>query len=130
MIPAKVDQQPQAPAMKTSLGKKIIDRLSEFTETLERGEHATEKFTCRKVVLDLEPTPYDPKLVQKTRAILGASQAIFAKFLGVSVDTVQAWERGDNNPSDIARRFMDEIRHSPKHWRTRFSQVVRRKVEA
>ncbi len=116
--------------MSSSIGKKIVERLTEFTEALERGEPISKQFTCRKVVLELEPTPYDPKLVKKTRAILGASQAIFAKFLGVSVDTVQAWERGDNVPSDIACRFMDEIRQSPKHWRTRFSQVVRRKVEA
>jgi putative transcriptional regulator len=81
-------------------------------------------------VLKLEPAPYDPALVKKTRAILHASQGIFAKFIGVSVDTVQAWESGVNSPSDMACRFMDEIRHDPRYWQDRFLQLVSQKAGA
>jgi putative transcriptional regulator len=116
--------------MKPSIGKIIGDRLNEFADALEAGENISAKFTCRKVVLKLEPAPYDPALVKKTRAILRASQGIFAKFLGVSVDTVQSWESGVNDPSDIACRFMDEIRHDPRYWRKRFGELVSQKVEA
>ncbi len=116
--------------MKPTIGKTVVQRLTEFADALESGENISAKFTCRQVVLNLEPQPYDPVLVKKTRAILRASQAIFAKFLGVSVDTVQSWETDINHPSDMAARFMDEIRHNPVYWRKRFAECVSQKVEA
>ena len=45
-------------------GKRIIEGLREFTEALERNEPIAERFTCRTVVLDLLPMPYDPKAVK------------------------------------------------------------------
>jgi putative transcriptional regulator len=115
--------------MKTSLGETIGERLNEFADALERGEDLSVRFTCRKVVFNLVPQPYAPPLVKKTRAILRASQGIFAQFLGVSVDTVQSWEAGVNTPSDMARRFMDEIRHDPKYWRRRLMDSLSQRVE-
>jgi putative transcriptional regulator len=114
--------------MKKSLGQTIADRLNEFADTLASGEEVCAKFTCRKVVLKLEPKAYSPALVKKTRAVLSVSQGIFAQFIGVSVDTVQSWESGVNSPSDMACRFMDEIRTSPKFWRKRLRDLVEQKV--
>ncbi|MBI1904374.1 MAG: transcriptional regulator [Planctomycetia bacterium] len=108
----------------SKMGRTIIERLTEFTEALESRDDLSARFTCRKVALNLEPTRYNSKLVKQTRRILGASQAIFARFLGVSVDAVQAWEQGDHAPSQLAARFMDEIRHNPNYWRQRFSEVA------
>jgi putative transcriptional regulator len=113
--------------MKTSFGQSVVEGLTELAETLEKGSALSEKFTCSRVVLELEPTPYDPALVRATRRLLGASQAVFAQFLGVSVKTVQAWERGTNTPSDMACRFLDEIRHAPAYWRGRLKAVIVRK---
>ncbi len=110
--------------MSTSFGESIIQGLTELTETLERGEAISERYTCKRVMLDLDPTAYDGELVRKTRAILGASQAVFAKFLGVSVRTVQSWEQDKTVPRDMACRFMDEIRRDPKYWRARFIGTV------
>ena len=115
--------------MKRSLGKIVADRLNEFAEALESGKPLSAKFTCRKVVLNLLPVPYAPALVKKTRAILSVSQSIFAQFLGVSIDAVQAWESGGNTPSDMACRFMDEIRHDPKYWRKRLMASLSQKIE-
>ncbi len=114
---------------KRSLGETIGDRLNEFADALESGEDLSAKFTCRKVVLNLAAQPYDPSLVKRTRAILSVSQGIFAQFLGVSVDTVQSWESGINTPSDMACRFMDEIRHNPRYWRERLMASVSQRVE-
>ena len=111
-----------AGTMSNSLGKVVAGRLAEFADALENNDIA--KFTCRKVVLDLVPMSYDPDLVKKTRAILSVSQSIFAQFLGVSIDTVQAWESGMNSPRDMACRFMDEIRHDPTYWRSRLMQSI------
>ena len=70
------------------------------------------------------PSVYHPRLVRETRDLLAASQAVFARFLGVSVQTVRAWEQGVNTPSTLASRFLDEIRHDPAYWRTRLRETV------
>jgi putative transcriptional regulator len=104
--------------------------LKDFAEALQSGATISDHFTCRKVVVNLQPTPYGPKLVKKTRRLLGASQAVFARFLGVSIQTVRAWEQGENTPSDMARRFMDEIRHNPTYWLERLTQTAVAKTTA
>ena len=71
------------------IGKKIIDRLERFTNDLEQGVDIASKYTCRQIVLDLEPKPYDAKQVLKARNTLGLSQGLFARFLGVSA----GWHR-------------------------------------
>jgi putative transcriptional regulator len=63
-------------------------------------------------------------MVKKTRQALAASQTVFAKFLGVSVRTVRSWEQGINIPSDIACRFMDEIRRDPSHLTARLLAAI------
>jgi putative transcriptional regulator len=98
--------------------------LKGFAEALQRGDKITERFTCRKIILDLKPTPYNPALVKKTREILGVSQALFAHFLGVSVKTVHSWEQGSNTPNDMACRFMDEIRRDPGYWQGRLREAM------
>jgi putative transcriptional regulator len=113
---------------KRSLGQEIIASLNEFKTALGRGERISQRFTVRKVVLDLEPMAYRPDDVRKIRNSLGASQAIFAKFLGVSVQTVRAWEQGEKSPRDVACRFMDEIRRDPAYWRKRLASVARVKL--
>ena len=113
----------------TAVEKEIIKRLQEFTEVLESGQPISDKFTCRKVELELKPQSYSPTLVKQTRTLLNTSQAVFALFLGVSVKTVRAWEQGDNTPSDIACRFMDEIRANPDYMLERLRSIVRVKKQ-
>jgi len=52
--------------------KEIIKGLREFTEPLEGRTPILEKFTCRKVTLDLQPVPYNPGAVKATRSLLAA----------------------------------------------------------
>ena len=106
--------------MKASVGSEMLKRLNGFAEALNDTDVISDRFTCRRVVLNLIPTPYSPEAVRETRRILGASQAMFAKFLGVKTKTVQAWEQGTNTPRDMACRFMDEIRNNPQYWLERF----------
>jgi putative transcriptional regulator len=110
--------------MKPSVEKKIIGRLEEFAEALERREPIPEEFTCRRVALTSNPRPYSPKMVKAIRQRLGASQAVFALFLGVSPKTVAAWEQGVNAPSKLACRFMDLIGHDPSRYREVLRSMV------
>jgi len=105
-----------------SVESEILESLGNFTDALEKGE-VTKRYTCRQITLDLEPTLYDPDLVRKTRGLLGVSQTLFARFLGVSPKTVKSWEQGFNSPHTIACRFMDEIRRTPQFWQDRLKAM-------
>ena len=111
--------------MAKSFGREVISRLSEFAIALETGEPIDRKFTCRQIVLDLKPAAYNSKRVKATRQILNLSQVLFARFLGVSPQTVRAWEQGANTPKDSACRLMDEIRHDPQYWTRRVHELAR-----
>ena len=115
---------PMKHTKKMSVGARIVQGLGELADTLAKGERVSEKFTCASIELDLAPSAYDSTRVKETRQLLHASQAVFATFLGVSVNTVRAWEQGINSPNDIARRFMDEIRLNPEYWMRRLRKTA------
>ncbi len=81
------------PPQQPSIAEKMVQGLEEFADALESGEDVAQRFNCHKVVLELVPTPYTPELVRETRRELNASQAVFARFLGVSVNTVRSIKR-------------------------------------
>src|SRR5262245_11155534 len=102
-----------------SLGRELVGRLRRFTESLEAMPAAAplrDRFTVRTVELNLEAPSCTPREVKATRALLGASQAIFAQFLGVSASAVQDWEQGHKPPRGSACRLMQEIRRDPEYW--------------
>ncbi len=102
---------------KRNISKEIVGRLRDFTESLEASpDTVCEKFTARKVHVDLRPQSYGATEVKAIRQELGVSQAVFAKILAVSPGTVKAWEQSTSEPSAIACRLMDEIAHDPKRW--------------
>lgn len=114
---------------KMTFSERVIDSLSDFAEALECGEDVPKKYSCRKVVLDLSPTPYSSELVVETRKVMQASQAVFARFLGVATRTVSSWEQGIREPDKLACRFMDEIRNDPEHWKNRLRELIRPKTQ-
>jgi DNA-binding transcriptional regulator YiaG len=109
---------------KVSIGATLIEGLTKLAEALENDEVISERFTFHRVVLDLDPTRYDPPRVKIARGILRASPAVLARFLGVSVKTGQTWEHGTSTPNGMACAFMGEIRSDPEHWRNRSRKLV------
>ena len=61
----------------------------------------------------VEPEPMTKDDIRKLRKSLQLSTAVFASALAVSVKTVEAWERGTNEPSGPALRMMNMIRRYP-----------------
>lgn len=102
----------------------LVEGFEGFVADLKSRGSLPKKYTCRRVVLDLEPQPYTAEQVKATRSLLNASQELFARFLGVSVQAVRKWE-GGKTPGDMACRFMDEIRRNPDYWRTRLRESIR-----
>ena len=107
-----------------SVGGQLVKRLKGFAEALETTKRIGDRFTCRTIKLNLEPTPYSPERIKRVRNTLGASQAIFAQFLGVSVSTVRDWEQGVKPPRPIACRLMDEILRHPDYWIARLEELA------
>jgi putative transcriptional regulator len=107
-----------------SVERDLVEGLEEFVSDLKSGTPIEKKYTCRRIILDLEPQAYTAKDVKSTRKLLNASQALFAQFLGVSVKAVRKWESGQA-PSEMACRFMDEIRRNPEYWHKRLRESMR-----
>jgi putative transcriptional regulator len=111
-------------AKKPTIAEDVISGLQELLDVLDSGNDLAGKFNCYQMQLDLKPMEYTPEMVKETRQLLGASQAIFASFLGVSTKTVSQWEQGLGDPKPIACRFMDEIRRNPTYYTTRLRESV------
>jgi putative transcriptional regulator len=113
---------------KESIAAELVAGFSELADALESGTDIGTEFNCYQMQLDIAPQTYSAPLVKSTRKALRASQAVFAKFLGVSVKTVSEWEQGIGKPKQIACRFMDEINRNPQYFIDRLHKSVVRKV--
>jgi putative transcriptional regulator len=112
------------------LGDELVEGFRELTEALEAKADIAQEFNVRRVTLDLQPRPYSPEQVVETRKLLGASQAVFAAFIGASLKTLQAWEQGHNPVAGTAARLMDEIRHDPQHFLNRLRSLATPRASA
>jgi DNA-binding transcriptional regulator YiaG len=108
------------------LGAEMVAGLSAFCDALEAGEPIEKRYTVRTVSLNLQPKSYGAEDVKQIRKLLNASQALLARFLGVSVKAVRSWEHGTRRVPMIACRFMDEIVSNPELWTQRIRQSTSR----
>jgi DNA-binding XRE family transcriptional regulator len=90
-------------------GRKITGALRELIGELRTNGDLEGRLTVRSV-RRIVPSAYGAKEVAALRKRLQASQAAFARYLGVSPKTVQSWEQGLKKPSPLARRFFDELK--------------------
>lgn len=103
-------------ARKPSPGPDIIRGLKGLKDALQNGVPLEERFTMRTVSLKLEPREFNAEEVVALREQFKASQGVFAKLLGISIKTLQAWEQGSNPPTPMARRLLETIQNNPKPW--------------
>lgn len=79
----------------------IMDGLKEAV-AYQQGERSRCKVSIREV-----PVPeYKAEDIVRTRKELNMTQSVFARTLGVSSRTVEAWEAGRNEPSGAARHLL------------------------
>lgn len=52
--------------------------------------------------------------IKDIRKNAGMTQMLFAKFLGVSLKTVEAWESGRNHPNGTACRLLSITKRDPQ----------------
>lgn len=86
--------------IKTGLGQAI---------EYEKGNLKTKTTT-----LSVEPIEsFKPEEIRSIRIETGLTQILFAKYMGVSVKTVEAWEAGRNHPEGAACRLLAMTRNDP-----------------
>lgn len=89
----------------------------DLMEALQDGiEWAQGKKTLRTSTISLpEPPPtYTAEDIRDVRSRIGMSQALFAKYLGVSLRTLQGWEQGVRSPSPPTARLIQVIGANPE----------------
>jgi DNA-binding transcriptional regulator YiaG len=109
---------------KRSPGPGLIKSMRVLRDSLQNGDCLPEQFTMRTVKLLLEPREFSAEEVQRVRTNLKASQGVFAKLLGVSIKTVQAWEQGGTPPPPMARRLLDTIQSDPAPWQEKLREAA------
>lgn len=116
----------RTPTKAKSVGTEALRRMREFCDSLADVKSAKEfpkRFTCRTVKLELVPRSFTADEVRRVRKSLRASQAVFAKFIGISTSTLQDWEQGVYAPSGAARRLLEEIGNDPGRWIARLKEL-------
>ena len=82
--------------------------FAELMQSVEEAlEHAQGKRELRTTVLPEAPRPMSSTDIRAIRQELNASQAVFARFLNVSTQLVQAWEADRRRPAGAALRLLE-----------------------
>ncbi|MGZ3688891.1 MAG: helix-turn-helix domain-containing protein [Terriglobales bacterium] len=53
--------------------------------------------------------PLSPKKIRELRMREGASQAVFARHLGVSTNLISQWERGEKKPQGASLKLLNLV---------------------
>ena len=77
-------------------------------------EYEKGNLKARTTTLTIEPVEhFKPEEIRSIRKETGLTQILFAKYMGVSVKTVEAWEAGRNHPEGAACRLLSMTRKDP-----------------
>lgn len=69
---------------------------------------------AKVTVMSVQPVDtFAPEDIRTIRVNTGLTQVVFAKYMGVSVKTVEAWEAGRNHPEGAACRLLTLTRNDP-----------------
>ena len=77
-------------------------------------EYEKGNLKAKTTTLTVEPIEsFKPEDIRGIRKETGLTQILFAKFMGVSVKTVEAWEAGRNHPEGAACQLLSMTRNDP-----------------
>lgn len=84
----------------------LLDSMREAGEILRGDRKPSRQFTVEA-----------PREVVEVRQSFHATQSEFAKFMGVSIDTLQNWEQGRRRPTGPARVLLRVVAANPAIFR-------------
>jgi len=80
----------------------------------EAIEYEKGNLKARKTTLTITPVEtFSAQEIKQIRNQTGLSQNLFARYMGVSVKTVEAWESGRNHPEGTACRMLSLTQNDP-----------------
>lgn len=85
---------------------KMFEDLKEGLQDAILDARTTKKNLKRNTISYTPLADIKPSEIKKIRNKVGLTQNLFAKFLGVSQKTVEAWETGTNKPSGSSNRLI------------------------
>lgn len=68
----------------------------------------------RRVIVPDPPEAMTPRDVVALRTSLGMTQAVFSRYLNVSIQAIRAWEQGRNAIPGLALRLLQLVRIHPE----------------
>lgn len=90
----------------------VSDEIKTGLEQAAAYEKGTLK--ARTNVISIAPVDvFTPGEIKRIRKSTGLTQVLFAKYMGVSSKTVEAWESGRNHPEGAACRLLTLTRDNP-----------------
>lgn len=81
--------------------------------TAEPARRVRRPMTAREAVVQ-PPRRYQGPETQRIRERLGLSQAVFARVLNASTETVKAWEQGKRQPDGMALTLLEIAETHPE----------------
>lgn len=87
------------------MSQHYAELISSIEEAIQDA-NSQEKSLKRRIVTVIPVKEYNAEAIKRIRHETGLSQKLFASYLGVSNKTVEAWERGINQPSGTASRIL------------------------
>lgn len=80
----------------------------------EAIEYEKGNIKAKSTTLSVEPVGrFTSSEIKSIRNSTGLTQNLFAKYMGVSVKTVEAWEAGRNHPDGAACRLLSLTKRDP-----------------
>lgn len=77
-------------------------------------EYERGNLKAKKTVMSIAPVEvFSPDEIKEIRVSTGMTQLVFAKYMGVSVKTIEAWEAGRNKPVGSACRLLSITKKDP-----------------
>lgn len=92
--------------------KLFVDLKQSLNEAAEHARGARKDL--RTSVLPRPPQKMESADIVALRNRINVSQAVFARYLNVSVKTVQSWEQSIGQPSGAALKLLSIARKNPK----------------
>jgi len=110
LTPAFTSRKDEIYKLYKATEKEYKTTLEFYRSALESFKEVSQQFTnILKLISEahikaegIANSPNFPQKVRELRKHLGVSQKAFAELLGVSLRTVQRWERGESKPSKLA----------------------------
>jgi DNA-binding transcriptional regulator YiaG len=96
-----------------SQGMGMAKRDKKESKKIHEAKGSVKGLDLRTVDLPQRPRPLTPAGIRALRASLNASQALLARVLNVSSNTVESWEQGIREPRQATLKLLHIARKNP-----------------